>query len=366
MLLAFLRRQLRRPTKPVSLDDAQARRSIWLLSVYVVVICLLHITAMMAFEGLRLGDAAWLTMTTVTTVGYGDVSATTAAGRISTVVFLYMGGIFVLAKGAGDYFDYRASRRLRMIKGRWRWNMEDHILLINAPQPGAELYFDTLVRQFRETDWARSRPVLILTEAWPDGLPRSLQQLDIVHVHGRGDSQEALELSDARRAATIIVLAEEVADPKSDSVAFDVVHRLHNLNSDVSILAECTDDRNRSRLREAGATAVIRPMRGYPEMTVRAVIAPGSEYIIENLFTTAGDECIRYELTAEGVVWGRLASELILQGVGTPIGFSDADGDTVKCNPLASDCVDIAALYVIVKEGHEMPEDQVRRIVRDI
>ncbi len=366
MPFVFLRRMLRRPTRRVGLDDAQARRTIWLLSVYLVVICLLHITAMMAFEGLGLGDAAWLTMTTVTTVGYGDVSATTFAGRTSTVVLLYMGGIFALAKGAGDYFDYRASRRRRMIRGRWRWNMEDHILLINAPRRGVELYFDTLVRQFRASDWARDRPLLILTEVWPDGLPRALQELGIVHVHGRGDSRDALELADAQRAATIIVLAEDVGDPRSDSVAFDVVHRLRKLNSDVPIVAECIDDRNRSRLREAGASTVIRPMRGYPEMMVRAVIAPGSEFIMENLFTTAGDECMRYELTVEGVLWGKLASELILKGVGTPIGFADANDHSIKCNPLASERVDIMALYVIVKEGHEMPEDQVRRIVREL
>ena len=366
MPFAFLRLLWRRSRAPMGPESAGGWRSIGLLGVYLVAVVLLHVAAMMAFEGLTLSDAAWLTATTMTTVGYGDVSAATPWGRASTVVLLYIGGIFVLAKAAGDYFDYRASRRQRMIRGMWRWNMEDHILLISAPETGAELYFDTLVRQFRKTEWGGERPVLILTESWPDGLPPALLRLAIVHVHGRGVSQEALASADAERAAAIIVLAEDVGDARSDAVAFDVVHRLRGLNPDVPILAECVDDRNRERLRAAGASTVMRPMRGYPEMMVRAVIAPGSESIIETLFTTLGDECVRYEVAAEGVEWGRLASALILEGAGTPIGFADAGDDTVKCNPLPSERVDVKALFVIVKEGHEVTADRVRHIVAGV
>ena len=358
----IVRRLLRRPLAPSVQDDVAAARSIVLLVAYLLSIGVLHTLAMMTFEGLTPGDAAWLTVTTVTTVGYGDVSAASSAGRVSTVVLLYIGGIFALAKGAGDYFEYRASRRLRMIRGRWRWNMDDHILLINAPHDGAETYFNTLIKQFRDSGWGRDRPVMILTEAWPEGMPGSLQQLDVVHVHGRGDSDDALDQADAARAAAIIVLADEHADARADSIAFAVVHRLRDFNPDCPVLAECIDDGNRDRLRAAGATAVLRPMRGYPGMLVRAVVAPGSEFIIENLFTSKGDECVRYEVAVSGVAWGRLASELILNGVGTPIAFA-ADGDAIECNPLAAQPVEAKALYILVKEGHAVSDDEVRRLV---
>ncbi len=308
MILSFLRRVLGRKTTAV--DGTQARRAIVLLVLYLAAIGALHIAAMITFEGLSLGDAAWLTMTTVTTVGYGDVSAASAAGRASTVVLLYIGGIFALAKGAGDYFDYRASKRLDMIEGRWRWNLQDHVLLINAPAAGAELYFETLVRELRATDWGRERGVLILTEEWPRGLPASLRRLDIVHVQGRGDTEDGLRAADAASAAAIIVLTRETENG-SDGITFDIVHRLGALGRDGPVLAECVDDRNRARIRDAGATAVLRPMRGYPEMMVRAVIAPGSERLLIDMFTSGGDECVRYDVAISGVSWGELASALI-------------------------------------------------------
>ena len=38
-----------------------------------------NVIAMIVFEGLSVGDAIWLTMTTITTVGYGDISAVTTS-----------------------------------------------------------------------------------------------------------------------------------------------------------------------------------------------------------------------------------------------------------------------------------------------
>ena len=184
-----------------------------------------------------------------------------------------------------------------------------------------------------------------------------------MHVHGRGDTADGLESADAARAAAIVVLAE-TDDPKSDGAAFDVIHRVRELNGDCLVLAECVDDGNRERLRKVGASSVMRPMRGYPEMMVRAVVAPGSEYIIENLFTSLGDECLRYDVAVEGVVWGKLASELIVKGMGTPVAYADAETESIECNPLASEPVNAKALYILVKEGREIPETEVVSLVR--
>ena len=361
MLFVSLRRMLRR-RGPQAFEDVQAQRSILKLTVYLVVIFALHSAAMMTFEHMSLGSAAWLTASTVTTVGYGDVSAASAAGQWSTVILLYIGGIFALAKGAGDYFDYRASRRERMLRGRWRWHMEDHVLLVNAPRPGAVQYFDTLIRQFAEIDWGRNRRILILTDAWPEGLPAELQELGAVHVHGSGAQEGMLALADAASAAVIIVLAEDHVAQQADSIAFDVVHRARAINSNCSIVAECGDDRNRARLREAGATSVVRPMRGYPEMMVRAVVSPGSEFILEDLFDARGDECRRYEISVDGLTWGQLASTLMLKGIGTAIAFEKAADGAIEINPRPEQVVTARALHIIAKEGHTASAEDVRRI----
>ena len=56
------------------------------------IVCL-HVVAMNQLEGLALHDALWLTLTTATTVGYGDLSPSTLWGRLATVILIYGGGI---------------------------------------------------------------------------------------------------------------------------------------------------------------------------------------------------------------------------------------------------------------------------------
>ena len=68
-------------------------------------------------EGWSRLDAFYHAFINATTVGYGDISPSSEAGRWSTVILIYFGGIFALAKGAGDYFDYRAARRRLQARG---------------------------------------------------------------------------------------------------------------------------------------------------------------------------------------------------------------------------------------------------------
>jgi len=68
-------------------------------------LALLHVVSMAIFEDLHPFDSLWLTMTTLTTVGYGDFSATTIPGRISTMVLVFMGGIWTDFQSAALYFE---------------------------------------------------------------------------------------------------------------------------------------------------------------------------------------------------------------------------------------------------------------------
>ena len=85
MGFGFIRRLLRRRAE-LSVEDAQARRAIIILSIYLVAIFALHIGAMIWFEKMKLGDAVWLTATTVTTVDTTTITAVQVATATTTHV----------------------------------------------------------------------------------------------------------------------------------------------------------------------------------------------------------------------------------------------------------------------------------------
>lgn len=315
---------------------------------FFLVLMVLHVIAMQIFEKMPFQDAVWLTLTSVTTVGYGDLSASTPAGRLSTIMFIYVGGIFILAKLAGDYFDFRLRRRERMLKGQWRWKMQDHIVIINTPRHNAEQYFERLISQFRAIDEFREVPIQLLTPDYPEGLHPSLQKLGVIHYSDYADNDTSLLAVNVHEAAYVIILASDETDKRSDSFTFDIIHRLGEMNIKGEILAECVEDLNRKRFVEAGADSVIRPIRAYPELIVRAIVAPGCEKVMENLFTHGGNHTRRYDVTITDTPWNEVVCALINQGLGTALAYLDAHSNVVT-DPLPSAKINATGIILLIR-----------------
>ena len=353
----FLHRKRRKATylKSRKISQSSLKSLFYLFTIFTV-----HILLMVRFEGMSLGDATWLTLTTATTVGYGDLSAHTLEGRIATIVILYMGGIFILANFAGEYFEHRLERRSRMIKGLWRWSMAEHIVIINTPARGGTEFFVRLVTQLRQTEKYRETPIQILTRQFPTGLPDELHKLGVVHYHGYPDKAESLQAINIEDATAVIVLAKDEYEIGSDALTFDILHRLREFGvHDIDIIAESVDDENRERFTHAGATAVIRPVRAYPEILVRALVAPGSEIILENLFQHEGDHTRRYDIDINDTVWEKVVSSLISKGYGTPIAYVDQDRQLI-CNPAPGKPITLSSIIILVRAENIPSSAEVR------
>ncbi len=329
--------------------------------VMLMVLCILHTLAMVRFEGLTFGDALWLTFTTVTTVGYGDFSAASFSGRLATTIFMYIAGISLMAQLVGEFIDYRLDRKQRMIMGNWRWEkMQNHILIINVPAHDTERYLCRFVEQIRSTPGLENTPIQLLTPAYDQGLPISLRDLGVVHRCVRAtESAAELEKANVSKAQSIFVLAEDAYDGHSDSVSLDILCHLQG-----HLVVEAVRDENKSRFKKLGANSVLRPVRAYPEMLVRALVAPGSELILEDLFTHGGARPERIDVSVEGP-WGEVATALIQRDLGLPLGFVDSAGET-HVNPRASDQINAKALMIMVDDAQGLDASSVVSALQSI
>lgn len=358
LLLIFRRRHwqhYRYQLRQIDMRQTLLRTVAWLVGMFAV-----HSWAMVRFEQMAVGDAVWLTLTTVLTVGYGDYAAATTPGRIATVLLIYVGGVFVLFNLAGDYFEYRSERRLAMAKGRWRWNMADHVLVLNSPTINTERYILGLVKELRRGHQWCNCPVQLLCREYPDGLPDSFKDMGIVHYDGDASDPDDLMAVDAATAAIIIVLAEHADNKRSDEITYDILARLKEQGARGQIVAECVALKNRDRLRRSGADIVIRPIRFYPEIVVRAINSPGSEVILENLFTIQGDECLGFAIPVSGLAWQDLVIHLMRCRLGTAVAYRARDDGSVRTNPDPDERVEATTIYLIVKEKREVTEADVR------
>ena len=309
-----------------------------------------HILILWAFEPLTLFESAWLTMTTLVTVGYGDFAPVTVVGRISTVLLMFISSITLLTLIVSDYIEYRFYRRERILTGRWIYNMKDHIVIINTPRSGGEQYFMRFASQIRSIPEYHTVPIILLTRQFPGGLPAELRDCGMVHFHGAGNDPEALKAVHAGDARHIIVLAADETDAFSDSLTFDISHRLTESNLGNRTTAECVSDINRERFKTLGVRTVIRPVRTYPEIMVRAVVAPGSEKVLEDMFNYERDHPHRYELELDDLTWADIVSALVRHGIGTALAYIDHDNE-VTCHPASNKEVEGKGLIVLVSSS---------------
>lgn len=313
-----------------------------------------QILILWAAEPLSFFEAVWLTMTTLVTVGYGDYSPVTPVGRISTIVLMFVSAITLLTLIVSDYIEYRFYRRERILTGRWIYKMKDHIVIINTPRSGGEQYFMRFASQIRSVPEYHTVPIMLLTRQFPGGLPAELSDCGVVHFHGAGNDPEALKSVHAGSAKHIIVLAADESDPMSDSLTFDIAHRLAESNLGGRTTVECVGDHNRARFKALGVCTSIRPVRTYPEIMVRAVVAPGSEKVLEDMFNYERDHPHRYDLKLDDLTWADIVSALIRHGIGTALAYIDHDNEVI-CHPDTNAEVEGKGLIVLVRSS-ETPE----------
>ena len=348
LLQAIIRKRFRYRRYARHAEVNQIRTVIRMMAILFTLI-FLHSMAMMFFEKMSFADSLWLTLTTVTTVGYGDLSASTAWGRVSTVIMLYVLGIALLAQMAAEFFEYRISAREKKRNGTWRWVMQDHLLIINIPSDSAARYLTIMVDQIRISPQLADIPIQILTNEYNNGLPTVLIDRGVVHHSGIAQNNENLECVDVTAARYIILLAQDADDATSDSLSFDVLTRIQEIGTQAFIVVEVVNDENRQRIKAAGASAVIRPVRAYPEFPVRSLVAPGTEQVLETMFTHEGDHMVRYAVDIKNMQWSEVVCRLMTQAGCLAVAYMDADG-CVDTNPLATTSINTKSVICLVNQ----------------
>lgn len=329
----FSRRRSRRTRTTAVVRRFQALR--WSAEKFIIAglfIASLHTAAMMTFEDLSLRESVWLTMTTLVTVGYGDFAAKTPLGQASTILLLYMLGVFVAAQSASAWFDYLSERRSAMRTGLWDYSgLRDHVVIVSPGKLG-EVYLVRILTELDAQPAMHGREIVLVTDEYPDGLPGAVSASPMKLVTGQAQDPETLTRAAAGQAAFAILIADNPEDRVSDGITFDVLTRVRELTKTVQVIAECVDDRNRSRLTAAGANVVVRPIRAYPEMTVTAVVNPGSSLILENLVSASDDHIALVPGDFRGA-WKTIVLESMDSGRGLPVGARLTDGRVVTSPP---------------------------------
>lgn len=219
-------------------------------------------------DGWTVLDAFYMTVITITTVGYSEIHPLSPAGRIFVMV-IAIGGLgtllYTLARLAqllfeGELVDFLGKRRMMSEIE----NMEDHYIVCGFGKVG---------RPVVEGLAAEGLPV-VLVEMDPD-LEAAIQDLDVPYIIGDATHEEVLEKAGIRKARTLLGLLPSDADNLYLTIAG------LDLNPDVKVIARATDQTGEVRLKRAGAHDVVSPTRIAGLRVLQAAVNPTAVEFME-------------------------------------------------------------------------------------
>lgn len=202
-------------------------------------------------DPLEFSDCLWYSFISISTIGYGDLSAASTGARIGTLVFIVLIGLAAFTTFFGIIVDWFIELHNREVKGMSRIYAKEHILIVNFP---SEPRVRQLIEELQEDDRNRNRQIVIVTNDIAE-LPFSLPNVSF--VRGSPVEKETFEQAGIDESREAIVLCTAPDDPHSDSVVASIVSFLEHLRPELVTVAECLSEKHRSLFEATDCDAVV-------------------------------------------------------------------------------------------------------------
>ena len=233
-------------------------------------------------------DAVYYASVTVTTTGYGDITAISDAARLATVLLITPARIVFLILVVGTTVEVLTdqSRQLWLTE-RWRRRVNDHYLICGFGATG-QAAADDLVRRGVDPDH------IVAVDRNPDAVRRATDQ-GFVAIQGDATLNAVLNEAAVERARAVIVT------PNRDDTAVLVTLTVRERNPHAHIVTGLREQENLHLLQQGGADQVIDSTAAVGRMLGLATVAPSTVHILDDLLDAGtGLELVEIPPDVEG------------------------------------------------------------------
>jgi voltage-gated potassium channel len=215
----------------------------------------------MIIEDWNFLDALYMTVITISTVGYREVNQVGDVGRIFTILLVFIGVGFTMYVAAA-VVQFMVEGRIRIILGRRRLDkkldrLKNHNIVCGYGRIGRVLSKNL-----------RSKPLdVVVVEKNPD-LIRAMDEDGVLYVSGDAADEACLIKAGIQRAKGLVaVLATD-----TDNVFLVLTAR--QLAPDLKIIARAGQEAAKSKLKAAGADSVESPYEMGAASMAHRIIRP--------------------------------------------------------------------------------------------
>jgi voltage-gated potassium channel len=240
----------------------------------------------MVIEGWNFLDALFMTVTTITTVGYGEVHPLDTAGRIFSMVLIFggVGGVLYTFTALSEWLlatnwsEQRRAYRLSQELQRRR----DHYILCGYGRVGRSVA-EVLTRE---------RVPFVIVDVNQHSLATARADGHMA-IDGNAASDDILRKAGIERAKGLI------AAVASDADNVYVVLSARGIRPNILIIARASSEDAVTKLERAGANHVISPYAIAGQRMAMLAVRPVSVELVESLFQAGRQELQLEELVVK-------------------------------------------------------------------
>jgi voltage-gated potassium channel len=269
------------------------RENVLKLLAVILVIVLVSGFLISIFEpDVSFASGIWWAIVTLTTVGYGDISPTTAGGRTLAVLIMFF-GIGLLGMLSASLATILISKRMRENKGMCQSTVENHIIICEWNHRAK-----AILKELRAN--AQTEDVPIVLVAAIDEKP--VDDVNLVFVKGVV-CEETLEKANLKSAQTIIVLGDDSLEPTGrDAKVVLSTLTIESMNPNVYSVVELIDGANERHCLRANADEIIVGSELSSHLIASAANDHGvSRIVLELLSSRFGNELYTMPVSKEMV-----------------------------------------------------------------
>ena len=204
-------------------------------------------TGYIFLEGTSFLDGLYLTIITISTVGYGDIAPTTPAGRLFTVLLIFSGVGYVMymftqiteamVEGGLQRFVERRKMHKKMTR------LHNHYIVCGFGRIGQEIC--SILRE-------NSRPFVVIENV--DEVIREIDQLGYINMQGDASDDDVLLAAGIKNARGLVAVVS------TDAENLYITLTARGINPNLFILTRSSGTPGvAKKLERAGATKVISP-----------------------------------------------------------------------------------------------------------
>lgn len=215
-------------------------------------------------------DALYMTVITMTTVGFGEVTPLDNESKIFTI-FLILASVIIVGYALSIITEYILSKNdfegLKYKKMQKKIDgFKDHVVICGYGRNG---------KQAARKLEAHNKSYVVIEK--DKEVEERLQYDDVPYVIGNANEDETLLLAGVDRASNFITALPNDADN------LFVVLSTRQLNSSINIISRASQESSYKKLKFAGANNVILPDKIGGDHMASLVVVPGLMEFIDNL-----------------------------------------------------------------------------------